>query len=59
MNNTLEKRVMAFMNFPWKATAGCNYICAEGFRSDPDGLKTLLDDFDKLGEEIEKKKDKK
>ena len=59
MNNTFEKRSMAFMNCPWKSTAGCNLICAECFHSDPDGLRTLLDDFNKLGEEIEKKKDKK
>ena len=49
MNNTFEKRLMAFMNCPWKSTAGCNLICAECFRSDPDGLRTLLDDFNKLG----------
>ena len=49
MNDTFEKRSMAFMNCPWKSTAGCNYICVECFRSDPDGLKTLLDDFNRLG----------
>ena len=59
MNNTLKKRLMAFMNCPWKSTAGCNLICAECFRSDPDGLRTLLDNFNKLGEEIETKKDRK
>lgn len=46
---TPEKRSMAFMNCPWKSTAGCNYICEECFRSDPDGLRTLLDDFNRLG----------
>lgn len=41
MNNTLEKRLMAFMNCPWKSTAECNYICVDCFHSDPDGLKTI------------------
>ena len=49
MNNTLEERSMAFMNCPWKSTAGCNYICVECFRSDPDGLRSLIDDFNRLG----------
>lgn len=35
MNNTLEKRSMAFTNCPWKSTAGCNLICETCFRSDP------------------------
>lgn len=52
MNNTFEKRLMAFMNCPWKSTAGCNYICAECFRSDPKEFRTLLDDFNKLGERL-------
>ena len=57
MNNTLEKRAMAFMNCPWKSTAGCNYICAECFHSDPGGLRTLIDDFNRLGKQIETKED--
>lgn len=57
MNNTFEKRLMAFTNCPWKSTAGCNYICAECFRSDPDGLRSLIDDFNRLGRQIEKKED--
>lgn len=52
MNSTLEKRSMAFMNCPWKSTVGCNFICAECFRSDPDGLRTLLDDFNRLEERL-------
>ena len=52
MNNPFEKRLMAFMNCPWKSTAGCNYICAECFRSDPEEFRTLLDDFNKLGERL-------
>lgn len=52
MNNTFEKRSMAFMNCPWKSTAGCNYICAECLHSDPDGLRTLLDDFNRLGKQL-------
>lgn len=49
------KHAMAFMNCPWKSTAGCNYICAECFHSDPDGFKTILDDIHKLGRQIETK----
>lgn len=49
MNDTFEKRLMAFMNCPWKSTAGCNYICAECFHSDPDGFRALIDDFNRLG----------
>ena len=55
MNNTFEKRSMAFMNCPWKSTAGCNFICAECFRSDPDGLKTILDEINRLGRQIKTK----
>ena len=57
MNNTLEKRSMAFMNCPWKFTAGCNLICETCLHSDPDGLRTLLDDFNRLGRQIETKED--
>ena len=57
MNNTFEERSMAFMNCPWKSTAGCNYICVECFRSDPDGLRSLIDDFNRLGRQIETKED--
>lgn len=53
MNNTLEERSMAFMNCPWKNTAGCNYICAACFRSDPEGLKGLLDSIERLPEQRE------
>lgn len=59
MNNTLEKRSMAFMNRPWKFTAGCNLICESCLHSDPDELKTLLDDFNRLEEEMETKEDRK
>ena len=55
MRKTLEERSMAFMNCPWKSTAGCNLICVECFRSDPDGLRTLLDDFNRLGRQIKTK----
>lgn len=55
MNNTFEKRSMAFMNCPWKSTAGCNFICAECFRSDPNGLKTILDEINRLGRQIKTK----
>ena len=58
MNDTFEKRSMAFMNCPWKSTAGCNYICVECFRSDPDGLKTLLDDFNRLGSDQKQRRTK-
>ena len=57
MNNTLEERSMAFMNCPWKSTAGCNYICAECFLSDSDWLRSLIDDFNRLGRQIETKED--
>ena len=57
MNNTLEKRSMAFMNCLWKSTAGCNLICAECFHSDPDEFMSLIDDFNRLGQEIETKED--
>lgn len=56
---TFEERSMAFMNCPWKSTAGCNYICAECFRSDPDGLRTLLDDFNRLTIRLEALKEDK
>ena len=59
MNNTFEKRLMAFMNCPWKFTAGCNLICETCLHSDSDGFRSLIDDFNSLGEEIEKKKDRK
>lgn len=49
MNNTLEKRSMAFMNCPWKSTAGCNYICETCLYSDSDGFKTIFDDINRLG----------
>ena len=55
MRKTLEERSMAFMNCPWKSTAGCNLICVECFRSDPDWLRTLLDDFNRLGRQIKTK----
>ena len=42
------KRSMAFMNCPWKSTAGCNYICETCLHSDSDGFRTLLDDFNRL-----------
>lgn len=58
MNNTFEKRLMAFMNCPWKSTAECNLICIDCLRSDPDGFKTLLDDFNRLGEQLKTKEDK-
>ena len=57
MNNTLEKRSMAFMNCPWKSAALCNLICAEYLHGDSDGLKTILDDIHKLGRQIETKED--
>ena len=56
---TFKERSMAFMNCPWKSTAGCNYICAECFRSDPDGLRTLLDDFNRLTIRLEALKEDK
>lgn len=55
MNNTFEKRSMAFMNCPWKSTAGCNLFCEECLHSDSDGLRTLLDDVNRLGRQIETK----
>nr|DAM97728.1 MAG TPA: Radical SAM superfamily [Caudoviricetes sp.] len=58
MNNTFEKRSMAFMNCPWKFTAGCNLICETCLHSDPDGLRTLLDDFNRLGERLKIMEDK-
>lgn len=57
MRKTLEERSMAFMNCPWKSTAGCNYICEECFHSDPDGLRSLIDNFNRLGRQIETKED--
>lgn len=57
MRKTFEERSMAFMNCPWKSTAGCNYICEECFRSDPDGLKSILDEINRLGRQIETKED--
>lgn len=57
MRKTLEERLMAFMNCPWKSTAVCNLICVECFRSDPDGLRSLIDDFNRLGRQIETKED--
>lgn len=51
------KHAMAFMNCPWKSTAGCNYICEMCLRSDSDGLKTILDDINRLGRQIETKED--
>ena len=55
MNNTFEKRLMAFMNCPWKSTAGCNYICETCLHSDPDGFRALIDDFNRLGRQIKTK----
>lgn len=52
MNNTFEKRSMAFINCPWKFTAECNLICETCIHSDPDGLRKLLDDFNRLGERL-------
>lgn len=57
MNNTFEKRLMAFMNCPWKSTAECNLICIDCLRSDPDRFRTLLDDFNRLGERLKTKED--
>lgn len=57
MRKTFEERSMAFRNCPWKSTAGCNYICEECFRSDPDGLKSILDEINRLGRQIETKED--
>lgn len=53
MRKTLEERLMAFMNCPWKSTAGCNYICETCLHSDSDGLKTLLDDVNRRNREDE------
>lgn len=58
MRKTLEERSMAFMNCPWKSTAGCNYICETCLHSDSDGLRTLLDDFNRLGERLKIMEDK-
>lgn len=58
VNNTLVKRSMAFMNCPWKFTAGCNLICVTCLHSDSDGFRTLLDDFNRLKRQIEAKEDK-
>lgn len=55
MNNTLEKRSMAFMNCPWKSTARCDYICETCLHGDSDGLKTILDDINRLGRQIKTK----
>lgn len=55
MRKTLEERSMAFMNCPWKFTAGCNLICETCLHSDSDGLKALIDDFNRLGRQIETK----
>lgn len=52
MNNMVEKRSMAFMNCPWKFTAGCNLICEECLHSDSDGFRALLDDVNRLGERL-------
>ena len=49
------KRLMAFMNCLWKSTAGCNYICETCLHGDLDELRTLLDDFNRLGRQIETK----
>ena len=43
------KHAMAFMNCPWKSTAGCNFICETCLHSDSDGFRTLLDDINRLG----------
>lgn len=55
MNNTLEERSMAFMNCPWKSTAGCNYICETCLHSASDGLKALIDDCNRLGRQMKRK----
>nr|DAF94503.1 MAG TPA: hypothetical protein [Siphoviridae sp. ctTDf8] len=39
----------------WKNGIGTKLICVECFRSDPDGLRTLLDDFNRLGRQIKTK----
>lgn len=57
MRKTLEKRLMAFMNRPWKFTAGCNLICETCLHGDPGGLKTILDDINRLERQIETKED--
>lgn len=57
MNNTFEERSMVFMNCPWKSTAECNFICVDCLRSDPDGFRALLDDFNRLGERLKTKED--
>ena len=51
------KHAMAFMNCPGKSTAGCNYICETCLHSDSYGLKTILDDINRLGRQIEAKGD--
>lgn len=53
MRKTLEERSMAFMNCPWKFTAGCNLICETCLHSDPDGLRALLDDVNRRNREDE------
>lgn len=55
MRKTLEERSMAFMNCPWKSTAGCNYICETCLHSDSDGLKAILDDINRLGKQMKTK----
>lgn len=57
MRKTLEERSMAFMNCPWKSTAECNLICETCLHSDPDGLRTILDDINRLGRQIKTKED--
>ena len=49
------KRSMAFMNCPWKFTVECNLICETCLHSDSDGFRKLLDDFNRLGRQIETK----
>ena len=57
MRKTLEERSMAFMNCPWKSTAGCNYICETCLHSDSDGFKTILDDINRLKRQMKTKED--
>lgn len=53
------KHAMAFMNCPWKNTAGCNLICETCLHSDSEVLKGLLDDINRFTRRLEALKEDK
>lgn len=47
------KHAMAFMNCPWKSTAGCNYICETCMGSGCPNKNVEVYYCDKCGKEID------